>query len=166
MSYKKVKLDIDNRYSIDTNGTVYGVNGDAKILFKKPNGYLQTQIGKGNTYYVHRLVANTFIPNPENKPTVNHINGDKTDNRVENLEWATYFEQINHAGKYLGSSRGLMKIVQIDKCTGLIVNQFNSIKEASNTTGINYGNISSAVSGRLKTAGGYIWQKQNNNMHQ
>lgn len=65
---------------------------------KKPSGYRNTQIS-GKTYYVSRLIAETFIPNPENKPTVDHINRNRSDNRLENLRWYTYVEQQTNKDK-------------------------------------------------------------------
>lgn len=104
----KVKVHSDgsietvNHKTIRKNGRIDNRRG--KIL--KPGvdkyGYHRVVLsynGKRKTYLVHRLVAQVFIPNPKNKPTVNHKNGIKTDNRVENLEWATQSEQKQHSIK-------------------------------------------------------------------
>jgi len=82
---------------IPHNGTS---NRKLKNLLNK-TGYYQVGLhingSKKKMFLVHRLIANAFIPNPENKPCVNHINGKKTDNRIENLEWCTHSENTTHA---------------------------------------------------------------------
>lgn len=114
--FKKVAAD----YEIGTCGTIRSLKwGKIKVLTPSPNnkGYLIVQLridGEHKCYLVHRLVALAFIPNPDNKPCVNHINGDKTDNRVENLEWVTDGENKRHAvatGLYLqGEDSPLAKL--------------------------------------------------------
>jgi hypothetical protein len=113
-------------YEASTIGRVrksnYRNTGKPLILkpYKRSNGYLQLRIFKngveGKTIAVHRLVAKAFIPNPKNKPQVNHINAVKYDNRVENLEWCTSMENNKHRdllglGNYVnGEQQGSSKL--------------------------------------------------------
>jgi hypothetical protein len=88
-----------NNYLIYETGDVFN---NKKNRFLKPskmkNGYIKVELcknGKQKTFKIHRLVAEYYIPNPENKPEVNHIDGDKCNNSVENLEWNTRKENMN-----------------------------------------------------------------------
>ena len=108
--------NLGNIESLDKNKIIKSSNQFKQFIAKRiykgkrisqvlnKNGYYQVALyknGKSCNKLVHRLVAHEFLDNVENKPTVNHINGIKTDNRVENLEWATYKEQTIHCIKVL-----------------------------------------------------------------
>lgn len=127
------------------------------------NGYKQVSLkmiatGKFEKRYVHRLVAQYWIDNPENKREVNHINLDRTDNRVENLEWITSSDNQKHKyknGDYKTSNR---KVEQISIDTGEVLNVFNSIIDAARFMGHTRQQIDKVVHSKAKTAFGYFWK--------
>ena len=136
-----------------------------KILnYSKSNrGYLQvclTKNGKSKTFLVHRLVAKTFIENVYNKSQVNHIDGNKENNSVNNLEWCTSSENNKHAFVLgLNKPRNIRKVNQYDK-NGNFIKQWNCITDFFRKNNINLksSNITNCCKGRRKTAYGYIWK--------
>lgn len=165
-------------YYITNTGSVYSRNYRQTGRFKKlkteqiKGGYLRIGLCKNGSitkFLVHRLVAEAFIPNPENKREVNHKNGNKKDNDVKNLEWCTRSENQLHRFAVLGQNGGAYgktgkkcprsKIVlQIYK--GEIIGVFYGAREASKATGINHSNISGCCKHRYgyKSAGGFQWE--------
>lgn len=97
MGFKTFTID---DYIITKEGQIISKKRNNKVLKPQPNGkgYLRVHIA-GQMYFVHRLVAEKYVPNPENKPQVNHKDGNKLNNNADNLEWVTNSENRKHAVK-------------------------------------------------------------------
>lgn len=147
-------------YKVSNLGNVYSLIRN-KIMQGKidKDGYREVILTKNKikkTIKVHRLVALSFISNPNKKPQVNHIDRNKTNNNVNNLEWVTASENIKHTFK---TGRKVYKrcVEQLDR-DNKFIKKWNSIEEASKKLKICNHNISYCCSGKLKSAGGYIWK--------
>lgn len=134
-----------------------------KLCLDKSTGYYIVTLYKGNKrkkMLMHRLVAQTFILNPDNLPTVDHINRIKTDNRVDNLRWAPWELQAENRDDTNRESQkeSCSKPVSQYTLGGVFIKEYPSIIEAGRDTGINYSSICQCCLGKRKSAGGYIWR--------
>lgn len=116
---------------------------------------MQINLGVRRRTYVHRLVAEAFLPNPENKPVVNHMNSDPRDNRVENLEWATYSENLLHGWRENPKPHYMDRPV-ICHTGGEIIKEYPSAVKAANEMNVSASSIRSAIR-RKGTCRGYSW---------
>lgn len=146
----------EDLYEVSDEGNVRNKN-TGRIL--KPNkthkGYLYVNLckdGISKHKLIHRLVAQAFIPNPLNLLEVNHIDENKTNNNVENLEFCSRQYNVNY------SIHKRSKPINQYTLDGHYVATYKSTNEASRQTGINQGNIVQCCLGNLKSAGGFIWK--------
>lgn len=157
-------IGYNGAYQISKNGAVKSSNriiksitGQNRLIIgrimkpKNKEGYHFVTLslnGEIKNHYIHRLVAEAYLPNPKNKPHINHIDGDKSNNNINNLEWVTISENTNHAYR-IGLSQnigGTHSFAQklIDNCTGKI---YSCIKEAAVELEINYNSLRNMLCG-------------------
>lgn len=159
----KPVIGYENCYEISSLGQLKNVR-TGKLLKdgKLRNGYVVDILcdnKRRKTMRRHRIVAEAFIPNPEHKQEVNHKNGNKTDNSVSNLEWATHRENTDHAWE-----AGLTKLpVSTEKkvsqyFNGKWIATYRSLKLAEKITKINSTSILLCCKSKRKSAGGYEWK--------
>lgn len=140
---------------------------------KDEKGYVTVTIAvlKGRkTQKVHRLVAKAFIPNPKNLPEVNHIDGDKTNNCVDNLEWTNRKGNMSHAARTGAMDNAVAELQKWNNANWKIPviatdiasgqeKRFESITEAAKSLGVTVSKISACIKGDRKTTGGYKFRK-------
>lgn len=150
--------NLEGRYAITSCGKVWSYKRKKYLKpMKDKDGYLYVNIridGKQKNFKIHRLVAEAYIPNPDGKPQVNHKNEVKTDNYINNLEWATAKENINYGTHNERISDRRKKPVFCLELNRV----FDSAKTAGNELNICSANITKCCMGNRKTCGGYHWQ--------
>ena len=153
------------KFQVSNFGRILNLNyyntGKAKLMEPSYDGqgYLKVHLSKNKETkdcYVHRLVAETFITNPENLPEVNHIDEDKTNNRVDNLEWKSHKDNCNHGTRNERVAKALSKPVLQLSLTGEVICEWPSTNECERN-GFYNSHVSACCRGERKTHKGFRW---------
>lgn len=159
-------------YEITKDGKVFNKYGKELKGEVTKEGYKRITLAinkESKRFLLHRLIATLFIPNDSNNPVVNHKDGDKLNNSVENLEWITYKENTCHAldsklkipksTKNCGQGNAT-KVLQLDLETGEVIAEYDSMKQAAFRVGGSFQLISAVVNGKRKSHKGFGWVKK------
>ena len=159
-----VEIEGFEKYEVSNLGRVRNIKSGIML---KPwitkDGYLRHCLYKHNkrkNLLLHRIIATSFIDNPGKKPQVNHIDENKLNNDLSNLEWCTERENVIHGTRTKRAAEKLSKkVIQLD-LNDNVLNEFESMRQAERETGVSVGNISSCCNGKTKSAGGYKWRRK------
>jgi len=159
-----VKVEGFDNYEVSNLGKIRNIKS-RRILkpFLQNNGYLMHALyghDKKKFLLLHRILATAFVDNPEGKPCVNHIDENKLNNDLSNLEWCTAKENARHGTriKRIAEKRSI-EVVQLD-LNDNVLNTFESMVQAERETGIDASSITKCCKGKRKSAGGYKWRKK------
>ena len=144
-------------YAITEDGEVWSYRSNKYLKQQPARNYLSIELHKDNNrknYFIHRLVAETYIPNPHNLPEVNHIDENKYNNCVDNLEWVSHKDNMNYGTQKERASTKCKKRIRCIETDTV----YNSTKEAAEALDIKAPNITACLKGRQKTSGKYHWE--------
>ena len=148
----------ENMYAVTEDGRVWSYKSNKFLKQTLLNrGYLQVELynnGVGKKFLIHRLVAEAYLPNPDNLPQVNHKDENKQNNSVENLEWCTEKENDNYGNRNKNIARAnatAVRCVELDRI-------FESISEAARELNLCKSNICRCLKKQSRTTGGYHWE--------
>lgn len=148
-------------YQVSDLGNVKNKTTNKNIAkWRKSNGYLQVTLhsnGIKKNVYIHRLVAEAFIPNPDNLTDVNHKDENKTNNTVNNLEWMTHLNNCNYGNRGKKISSSLSKPVVQMSLSGKLIRKFPSLISV-NKAGFGFGNVANVCLGTKEEAYGFKWK--------
>lgn len=151
-------------YEVSDQGRVKSIGYGKEIMlrpWRNTQGYLKVKLcknGEEKTCYVHRIVAQTFTPNPENLPQVNHIDENPSNNKSENLEWCDQKYNNNYGTRVKRQAEKLSKSVLQYTKSGAFVREWKSTRDVERNLGFNHGNISQCCNGIRNSSNGYIWK--------